>query len=98
MSFNRRLDLMQEVRRHAARLDFLHAGQTPDENLDSRILEQETARIYLRWGIAKVEGLRIDGDIATPENLLDSGPESLVKEALSAIIEQIGLREEERKN
>lgn len=89
---------MQEVRSYAARLDFLRAGKAPDEQLDSRILEQETARIYLKWGIAQIHGLSIDGATATPENLLESGPEGLVKEALTVIIEQVGLSEEERKN
>lgn len=98
MSFNQRLELMHEVRDFAARLDFLKASESQKEVLEGRILEQETAGIYLRWGIERIEGLTIDGVLATPELLLEKGPEDLVKEALDAIIEQIGLSEEERKN
>ena len=50
------------------------------------------------WGVKEVHGLRIDGDDATPETLISSGPEELFREALEFVMDEIGLSEDESKN
>jgi hypothetical protein len=42
--------------------------------------------------------LSVDGVEATPEVLLERGPEELFREALAAVRREAGLSEEERKN
>jgi hypothetical protein len=45
-----------------------------------------------------VEGLEIDGLIATPTTLIDAGPVEVATEALARIKSECGLTEDERKN
>jgi hypothetical protein len=54
--------------------------------------------LYLTWGLVRVEGLEVDGATATPESLLDEGPEDLCREAITAIKAECGLTDAERKN
>jgi hypothetical protein len=98
MSFGRRIELARQIRDLANRMNFLEAGTDPREKMTAVLLGQELDEIYLRWGLAAVEGLRLDGVPATPDGLLRDGPEELVREALGAIRAQFGLNEEERKN
>lgn len=108
MSFGRRLELTRKVRDLLGRLEFLRAGEgrvggqvgegRAAEDVDAALLAGEIDREYARWGLASVEGLEIDGRPATPEDLIERGPEKLVAEVLSAIRHEAGLDEEERKN
>lgn len=98
MSFERRVELTQRIRELALRSEFLEAGNDAKEKIESAMLATEVNRIYLLWGLVKVEGLELDGEPATPESLLASGPEELCREALEAIKAECGLTAEERKN
>ncbi|MBL8229028.1 MAG: hypothetical protein JNL98_11145 [Bryobacterales bacterium] len=98
MSFSHRLNLMKDVRDLASRHEFLKAGPDPLDQLEAQRIEQEIALVYLNWGLVSVDGLEIDGEAATAARLIELGPEDLVREALSAVINQLGLSEEERKN
>jgi hypothetical protein len=98
MSFGRRLELAREIRELANQIEFLNAGNDPKEHMTAAILAREIELIYLRWGLAGVQGLELDGVAATPESLMRDGPEGIVVEALQAIRSQCGLSEEERKN
>jgi hypothetical protein len=98
MSFGRRLELAQEVRELADKIDFFQAGDTPKEKMTATVLSRELDLVYLRWGLAAVQGLELDGSPATPDSLVREGPEELVEEALQAIRRECGLSEEERKN
>lgn len=89
---------MKEVRELASRYEFLRAGADPLDQFEAQRVEQEIALVYLTWGVLRVDGLEIDGEPATPSRLIQLGPEELVREALSAVIGQLGLSEEERKN
>jgi len=53
--------------------------------------------MYLHWGLSSIDGLIIDGEPATAVGLLEKGPEELTREVVSAIKEQCGLSEPERK-
>ena len=99
MSFGRRLELARNIRDQLGRLEFLSAGEKGTaEEVQAALLACEIDRQYAEWGLASIEGLEIDGKPATPQSLLDRGPESLVTEVLEAIYREAGLNGEERKN
>jgi hypothetical protein len=98
MSFARRMELMRRVRELARRAEFLEAGQEPAAKMDAALLQAEIDRLYVAWGVRSVSGLELDGKAATPESLVESGPEELFREALRAVKRETGLSAEERKN
>lgn len=99
MSFGRRLELMKRVGDSLARLEFLQAGEsTAETTAEATLLGGVIDREFLEWGLEAVEGLAIDGKAATPAELIESGPELLVQEALRAVRGAVGLSEQERKN
>jgi hypothetical protein len=97
MSFARRLELATKIREIATRLEFLNAGDG-SEQMEAAILTGEIERLYVQWGLRKIVGLDIDGVPATPETLIDSGPEELFREVLEAVKSECSLSETERKN
>lgn len=98
MAFNRRMQLMRQVRELARHLEFLRAGESDAEQMDAHILNAEIERAYITWGLEAISGLMIDGEPATPESLLDRGPEELVYEAIGAVRAECSLTDQERKN
>jgi hypothetical protein len=98
MSLGRRIELTQRIWELAAKVEVLEAGSDPREALEAALLSSQVNRVYLEWGLLKVEGLHLNGVEATPDLLIAAGPEDLCKEALSAIKAECGLSEEERKN
>lgn len=98
MSFGRRLALCHRIREITPHLEFLEAGSEFSEKVEANLLGQEIETLYLRWGLASVEGISIDGQAATAETLIAKGPEPLSKEIVVAIQAECGLTEEERKN
>lgn len=99
MSFGKRLELTRIVKDTLARLEYVEAGAggVRDE-AEAALLGAEVDKEYLRWGLVQVEGLYIDGAPATPDSLIEAGPEGLAIEALEAVRREAGLSEEERKN
>ncbi len=98
MSFGRRTELMGRVRELAQRVEFLAAGESAAERMDAALARAEIDRLYVRWGLQSVAGLKVDGAEATPELLVASGPEELFREALGLVRHETGLDEAERKN
>ncbi|MGD0498506.1 MAG: hypothetical protein ABSC23_08715 [Bryobacteraceae bacterium] len=98
MSFARRMELMRRVRDLARRMEFLEAGESAGEKMDAALLRAEIDRLYLTWGLRAVSGLELDGSEATPERLVEAGPENLFREALAAVRAETGLSEADRKN
>jgi hypothetical protein len=98
MSFGRRVDLCHLIRQIAPKLEFLEAGSEFGERVEANLLGQEIENLYLRWGLAGVEGMLIDGQPVTADLLIAKGPEALSKEIVAAIQAECGLSEEERKN
>ena len=98
MSFGRRVELMRRVRELAARQEFVGAGESAGEKMETALLASEIDRVYLLWGLREIKGLELDGVPATPESLAAGGPEELFREALEAVKHQCGLSEAERKN
>ncbi len=98
MTFGRRLELMKRVRDLAARIEYFDAGRDEKNRMEASLLGAEMDKLYLAWGLEEVRGLALDGEAATPESLVERGPEQLVHEALAAIKAECGLTETERKN
>jgi hypothetical protein len=98
MSFGRRVELMRKVRELSRRVEFLEAGEAAGERMDAGLLRAEIDRIYLLWGLVGVSGLSVDGVDASPEVLVERGPEELFREALAVVRRETGLSEDERKN
>lgn len=98
VSFDRRIELARRIREVACRGDYLQASKDAGEKVAAALLAAEVDRTYLEWGLVQVEGLAVDGEPASPAQLLASGPEDLVREALSLIKAECGLTEEEQKN
>ena len=98
MSFGRRVELTRRIRDLAEKVEFAGAGDSPRDKLDAALLTSEIERAYVLWGLEAVSGLALDGALATPESLLSSGPEDLIREVLAAIQAECGLSDDERKN
>jgi hypothetical protein len=98
MSFGRRLELTKRVQNLAKKLAFLAADPDAASEAEQAVLGAEIDGEYLRWGLAKVDGLEIDGEPATVESLIEAGPEPLVRVALATVRREAGLSDGERKN
>jgi hypothetical protein len=98
MSFGRRLELMKRVRDLAARLEYFDAGREEKNRIEASLLGAQLDRLYIQWGLEEIRGLELDGEPATPQLLIDKGPEDLFQEILAAIKSECGLNEQERKN
>jgi hypothetical protein len=98
MSFGRRTELMRQVRELARKVEFLEAGRDPGQKMDAALLRVEIERLYVKWGLIGIAGLELDGVEATPELLVEAGPEELFREAAGLVRWQTGLSAEERKN
>jgi hypothetical protein len=98
MSFGRRVELMRRVRELARRVEFLDAGTSPGERMDAGLLRAEIDRMYVLWGLVGVSGIQLDGIEATPETVVERGPEELFREALAAVRAQTAMTDDERKN
>jgi len=98
MSYGRRCELLRRIRDLGRRAEYLNAGSEAGDKLDASLAGSEIDAAYLRWGLQEVTGLLIDGEPAGHDLLLERGPESLVREMLSAIRAECGLNPEETKN
>lgn len=98
MSFGRRTELMRQVRELGRKVEFLEAGRDPGQKMDAALLRAEIDRLYVKWGLRAVSGLQLDGVDATPESLVEAGPETLFREAVALVRAETGLSAEERKN
>jgi hypothetical protein len=98
MTFGRRLELMKSVRDLAARLEYFDAGREEKNRIEASLLGAQLDRLYIHWGLEEIRGLELDGEAATPQLLIDKGPEDLLHEILTAIKSECGLNEQERKN
>jgi len=96
-SLAQRIDLTGRVRELTLKYDFLKAGDASDQ-LEASLSELLVHKLYVEWGLAEIQGLKIDGNPADTLNLIERGPEELVHEIVTAIKAECGLTEDERKN
>jgi transcriptional antiterminator Rof (Rho-off) len=97
VSLAQRIELAKSVRELVLKHEFLKAGDA-GEQLEASLADLLARRLYLEWGVTRLEGLKIDGADATLELLIDKGPEELSSEIFETIRGAIGLSDEERKN
>jgi hypothetical protein len=97
VSLAQRIELTRKVRELSLRHEFLKAGE-PSDQVEASLADLLVRRLYLEWGLAELSGLTIDGQPATPEMLIEKGPEAMSDEILSTIRAELELSEEERKN
>ncbi len=77
---------------------------TPEDALKAFVLHQKVSEIvsdqinpmWVRWGLKSIDGLTIDGEPATVESLIESGPPELYAEIADAIKSASGLNEQQR--
>ena len=98
MSLARRIELAQALRELSQRLEFHQAGESMKEQVDAAAISASLDRVYLKWGLVRVDGLRIDGHRATAAALYDAGPEDLTREIVNRVKSECGLTDDERKN
>ena len=98
MSFRRRLELLRSIREAARELDFRAAGESAEDRAETALQSGRIEQLYLDWGLLGVTGLRIDGEDATAETLIDRGPEGLCREIAAEIRRECALSDQERKN
>lgn len=98
MSFRRRLGLLKSVREAARELEFRAAGESTEDRAAAAVQSGRIEELYLQWGLESISGLRIDGEDATPESLMERGPEALCREVAAEIRRECALSDEERKN
>jgi hypothetical protein len=96
-SLLQRIELTSRIKELTLHHEFLKAGDIPDQ-LDATMADLLVRRLYLEWGLSQISGLRIDGDPAGVESLIERGPEPFVEEILAAIKAELDLSEDERKN
>src|SRR5690242_19711892 len=75
MSFGRRLDLVKRVRGLAQQLEFFRAGTDAQERVESVLLAAEIEKLYLEWGLIRVNGLDLNGAPASKDEVIACGPE-----------------------
>jgi len=98
MSLGRRIELARAVRDLAGRLEFLQAGATVSDRIESAQISAEIDAVYLRWGLARIEGLVLDGREPTCEEVIARAAEEFVRDIITRIKHECGLSELERKN
>jgi len=98
VSFGRRIELARRIREIGRRVEFLSAGNDAREKLEAAVLGAEIDRVYLEWGLIGVEGIEIDGVVATAASVIEAGPVELTAEILARIKSECGLTDDERKN
>ncbi|HET8546870.1 MAG TPA: hypothetical protein VFL57_02650 [Bryobacteraceae bacterium] len=98
MSFGRRLALVRELRAITTKSEYHRAGGGGDDAVEAALLEAEADRICLRWGLAGVAGLEIDGTPATADALFAAGPEEFCREVVQRIRQECFLTDEQQKN
>lgn len=78
----------------ADKLDQMVALIEEADTYDAREVTPELVRYFL----ASIEGLTIDGEAATAALLIDKGPDELYREIAAAIAQQMGMTPEEKTN
>ena len=97
VSLQQRIDLNQRLSELTMKHQFLKAGDTSSQ-LEAALSELLVAKLYVEWGLEKIEGLSINGVPATADSLVADGPEGLTDEIVRAIQAESALTDNERKN
>lgn len=94
----RRIELTRAVHEITVEQEF-HAGGGSERGRAAAVLASLRAEAeVLRWGLAGVDGLVVDGVRVGVEDFVEKAPERLAREALREIQRASALTELERKN
>jgi len=97
ISLAQRIELSSRIRELTLRNEFLRGG-TPADQIEAQLADLLVQKLYVEWAVVDLKGLRIDGRPASLRDLIERGPESLVREISEAIIAHLELSDAERKN
>jgi len=97
ISLAQRIELSSRVRDLTLKNEFLQSGE-PAEQVEARLADLMVHKLYVEWAVSDLKGLRIDGQAASVSDLIERGPETLVREMAEAIYWHLELSEAERKN
>ena len=97
ISLGQRMELTRRIIELTSRHEFLKAGD-PADQLEAALSDLLVSKLYLEWGLDRLEGLVIDGEPATAGLLAEKGPEELATEIITVLKREAGLTEEEQKN
>lgn len=98
MSLGRRMELARELRTLGARLEFEEAGSRVSDRIEAALTAAEIDAIYLGWGLASIDGLTLDGEYPSRDEVIAKAPDAFVREVVDRIKAECGLSGEERKN
>lgn len=98
VSLARRAEITRRVRALLAEFEHHSGGDGLEDRLAAAEVASRADRVYLEWGLLRVEGLEIDGEPCGVAALVERGPEGLCREIAAAIRGQCRLSEDERKN
>jgi len=97
MSLAQRIELSSRIRELTLRNEFLRSGQ-PSGQLEAHLADLLVQKLYVEWAVIDLKGLHIDGHPASLKDLIDHGPEALVREMAESISAHLELSDAERKN
>ena len=97
VSLRQRIELTEKVRDLTMKYEFLMSGDASSQ-VEAALSDLLVTKLYLEWGLEKLEGLSIDGKPATAPLLIQSGPENLADEIVLQIQAESSLTDDEAKN
>jgi hypothetical protein len=97
VSLQQRIELNHRVRELTIKHEFLKAGDASSQ-LEAALSDLLVAKLYIEWGLQTIQGLSINGQVATADSLIASGPENLTDEIVRTIQAESTLTDDERKN
>lgn len=97
ISLGGRIELTRMIQEIIHKNEFLKAGEVL-EQAQASLADLLARKVYLEWGITKIEGLLIDGAAASVSSLIALGPEHLCEEMVAAIRSDLTLSPNESKN
>jgi hypothetical protein len=98
LSLSRRMDLVRQIRETGEKLAFYMAGDSVVDAAQAGEIRARMDALYIRWALDEIEGMTIDGEPVSVDNLLERGPDRLAREIVETIKDELFLDEEERKN
>jgi hypothetical protein len=92
------MDLVRQIRETGEKLAFYMAGDSVVDAAQAGEIRARMDALYIRWALDEIEGMTIDGEPVSVDNLLERGPDRLAREIVETIKDELFLDEEERKN
>jgi hypothetical protein len=98
VTLDRRIELTRQIHGLAVEQEYHAAAGSEAGRAAAALANLRAQAVVLRWGLASVSGLVVDGEEVTVSEFAERAPEALAREALEAIQKASGLTPGERKN